>query len=86
MYLMNNTVIGDHWGLFICIDVGYLGSYHYVIILCTLDLHKNWCHFCVHEVEYFECLLGYLGYMGEVMFIMHQLSGHELGLDVEMQW
>jgi hypothetical protein len=84
MYLMNNTIIDDHWGLFIYIDVGYLGSYHDVIIFCTLDLHKIWNHFCVHEDEYFEYLLGYLGYRGEVMFIMHRLSKHELGLDVEM--
>jgi hypothetical protein len=40
MYLMNNTIIGDHRGLFIYIDVGYSGLYHDVIILCTLDLHK----------------------------------------------
>jgi hypothetical protein len=54
MYLMNNTVIGDHRGLFIYMDVGYSGLYHDVIILCILDMHKNWHRFCVHEDEYFE--------------------------------
>jgi hypothetical protein len=33
MYAMNNIVILDHHGLFIYIDIGYLGSYH--------DVYKN---------------------------------------------
>ncbi len=39
MYAMNNTMILDHHGLFIYIDLGYLGSYHDVSIVRHLAIY-----------------------------------------------
>ncbi len=75
---MNNTVVVDHQGLFIYLDCGYLCSYHDVTILCRYKLHKNWHQFFLHGDEYFEYLLGDLGYVGEEMFIMRRIGRHEI--------
>jgi hypothetical protein len=48
IYAMNNTVILDHHGLFIYIDLNYLGSYHDVNIVRHLaiywKLHQYFTH------------------------------------------
>jgi hypothetical protein len=38
---MNNTVILDHRGLFIYMDIDYHGSYHNVTILRHSNVYKN---------------------------------------------
>ncbi len=67
---MNNMVILDHKGLFIYIDGGYPCSFFYVNILQHSSVYKDWCQYFNHKDEYFEYLLGDLGYMGKEMFIM----------------
>ncbi len=42
IYVMNNTMILDHHGLFIYIDSSYLGSYHDVSIFCHLAIYQEW--------------------------------------------
>jgi hypothetical protein len=79
---MNNTMVVDHWGLFIYLDFGYLGSYHDVTILRQYELHKNWRQFFLHGDEYFEYLLGNHGYLGEKMFIMKRIGRCEIGSNV----
>jgi hypothetical protein len=66
---MNNIVVVDHNGLFIYLDLRYLGSFHDVSILWQLDIQTNWHQHFVHINEYFEYLLGDLRYMGKDMFM-----------------
>jgi hypothetical protein len=61
---MNNMIILDHHGLFIYIDIGYLGSYHDVNMLWHSGVYKNWCQDFTHGDDYFEYLLGDPSYMG----------------------
>jgi hypothetical protein len=42
IYAMNNTMILDHHGLFIYIDLGYFGSYHDASILHHLAIYQEW--------------------------------------------
>ncbi len=58
MYCMNNTMVIDHHGLFIYLDLKYPCSFHNVSIMCEFELYKKWCQFFVHTNEYFEQLLG----------------------------
>jgi hypothetical protein len=78
MYCMNNTIVVDHFGQFIYLDLGYLRSYHDVNIFCQLNIHKSWCQYFVHTYVYFKDLLGYLGYMSEKMFVMCYIGWCEL--------
>jgi len=56
---MNNTMVVDHWSLFINLDFGYPWFYHDVTILHQFfKLHQNWHQFFVHGDEYFKYLLG----------------------------
>jgi hypothetical protein len=55
-YAMNNTII--------YIDGGYPSSFHDLNILQHLGVYKDWRNYFTHRYEYFECLLGDLGYMG----------------------
>jgi len=40
---MNNRIMVDHWCLLIYISIGYLSSYHDVMVLCHLFIYWN-CH------------------------------------------
>ncbi len=80
---MNNIVVVDHQGLFIYLDFGYPGFYHDVTILHQSKLHKDQCQFFLHGDEYFEYLLGDLGYLGEDMFIMKRIRRCEIGPNVD---
>ncbi len=53
---------------------------HDVTILCEYDLYKNWHECFMHTNDYFEYLLGDLGYMDEEMFVMRNLGGMNLPL------
>jgi hypothetical protein len=68
---MNNTMVVDHCGLFIYLDVGHQGSFHVIIIQHQSNLYKSWCQFSVQTNEYFEYLVKDLSYLGEKMFVMH---------------
>jgi len=70
---MNNTIIMDHHGLFIYIDIGYHGSYHDVTILRHSSVYKNWHQYFTHGDDYFEYLLGDPCYINEEMFIMQRI-------------
>ena len=78
MYCLNNTVVVDHNGLFVYVDIGYPGKFHDVNILRLSDLFKQWRAFFTHNDEYFEYLLGDPGYVGEDMFIMRRIGQREL--------
>ncbi len=67
---MNNAIIIDNQGFFICIEMGYSRSHHDVTILQHSNMYVNWYKHFAHTYEYFEYLFGDLGYMGEYMFIM----------------
>jgi len=56
-------------------------SHHDVTILWHSDMYVNWYKHFAHTYEYFEYLLGDLGYMGEYMFIMWQIGWCELSLN-----
>lgn len=84
MYAMNNTVIIDHSGLFIHLDVGYPGSFHDVNILRQSDVYHNWRQHFVHEDDYFEYLLGDPGYIGEDHFIMRRVGTLEIAPHANM--
>jgi hypothetical protein len=84
MYCMNNIVGMDHCGLFIYLDLEYLGSYHDIRILHQLDIHKSWHQYFVHTYEYFECLLCDPSYMGEDIFVMHHIGKHEFAPGVHL--
>lgn len=58
MYCFNNTVIVDHFGLFIFIDPSYPGSIHDVKCLRKSEFFKKWRRYFTHTEEYFEYLLG----------------------------
>jgi hypothetical protein len=53
---------------------------HDVTILCEYDLYQNWCECFMHTNDYFEYLLGDLGYMDEEMFVRRNLGGMNLPL------
>jgi hypothetical protein len=58
---MNNMIIVDHNGLFLYIDLGYLGSYHGLTILKHSGIYQA-CHENFKLANYyFEYLLGDLG-------------------------
>ncbi len=67
---MNNIFILDRHELFIYMNIGYSSSYQDVAILWHSNVYKNWCQYFTHVNDYFEYLLGNLGYTGEEMFIM----------------
>ena len=87
IYCMNNIVIVDHHGLFIYIDSSYLGSFHDVSCLHASELHESWREYFVHNDtnEYFEYVLGDLGYVGTEMFIMRQIQGHKIGEGISQE-
>lgn len=70
MYCLNSSALVDHDGLFIFIDLGYLGSYHDVTILKELAIDKNWRQLFTNEEQYFEYVLGDQGYAGLEKYIM----------------
>jgi len=80
---MNNIVILDHHGLFIYINIGYIGFYHDVMILWHFSVYKNWCQYFIHDDDDFEYLLGNPSYMSEEMFIMQKIGQWELMPDVD---
>lgn len=77
---MNNAFVIDHCGLFIYFDIEYPSSMHDVTILCEYDLYKDWRECFMHTNDYFEYLLGDLGYIDEEMFVMRNLGGMNLPL------
>jgi hypothetical protein len=68
-------VVVDHHGLFIDLNLKYLKSYHEVNILCQSDIYKSWHQYFVHADEYFEFLLGDLGYTGKDLFMLRHMGG-----------
>ncbi len=80
MYCMNNTFVIDHCGLFIYLYSEYPFCMQDVTILCEYDLYKKWCGCFMHTNDYFEYLLGNLGYIDEEMFAMHNLGSMNLPL------
>ncbi len=62
---MYNTIICDHQGLFIYIDISYPRSYHDVSILRHSSIYNQ---LCTHGDDYYEYLLRDPSYMGEEMF------------------
>ena len=66
IYATNNIVVVDHHGLFIYIDMGYLGSFNDVNCLQQSELYKWWHDYFVHIDEYFEY---FPGDAGNVVFI-----------------
>jgi len=76
---MNNTIIWGHPGLFMYIDGGYYGYFHDMNILWHFLIYY---HF-IHINDYFEYLLGDPRYMGEKMFIMHEIGQHKLTPNVD---
>jgi hypothetical protein len=78
IYSMNNTVMIDHDGLFIHLDVGYPGSFHDVNIRRNNIVYQQWRAHFHHEDNYFEFLLGDPGYLGEDHFIMRRIGLHEV--------
>ncbi len=78
MYCMNNSVVVNHHGLFVYLDLRYPSSFHNVSILCESKLYKNINVNSLYTYEYFEYLLGNLNYLGEEMFIRCWLGRCEL--------
>jgi hypothetical protein len=70
MYCFNHTVILDHNGIFIYIDMCYPGKFHDVNILWQLTLCREWREYSVHGDDYVQYLLEDPGYVGGEMFIM----------------
>lgn len=77
MYCLNNTVVVDHRGLFIFLDIGHPGSFHDINILRTTDLFQNWRNYFRHTDDYHEYLLGDPGYVGADAFIMRRFGRTE---------
>ena len=78
MYCFNNTVVVDHNGLFIYVDIGYPGKFHDGNIIMSSKLSKQWRNFFTHDDDYFEYLFGDPGYVGEDMFIMRRIGQREM--------
>jgi DDE superfamily endonuclease len=78
MYLMKSTVIVGHDGIFIYVDPGYPGSFHYVTILRQAELYTSLRDYFTHNDEYIEYLLGDPGYAGADMFAMRRIGVHEV--------
>ncbi len=74
-YSMNNTMICDHQGLFIYININYLGSYHDVNILQHLSIYNQWC---THGDDYFKYLFMDSSQMGEGIVLLC------IGLDIKI--
>jgi hypothetical protein len=47
-------------------------------------INKNWHQYFVHTIEYYEYLLGDLGYMGKDMFVMCCVGKHEMTFEVDL--
>ena len=61
---MNSTIVVCHEGLFLYVNLGYLGSYHNVSILRHSFLYKNRRTDFEHGDENFQYLLRDLGISG----------------------
>jgi hypothetical protein len=83
IYEMNNTIIMDHHGLFIYIDIGYIGFSHNVTILWHSNVYKNWSQYFTQGDGYFEYLLGDPSFVGEKMFIMQRIKRRKLMPNVD---
>jgi DDE superfamily endonuclease len=84
IYCFNNTVIIDHNGLFIYVEMGYPRKFHDVNILRHSTLYREWRDYFVHDDDYFEYLLGDPGYIGEEMFIMRRVGRREVPDESDM--
>lgn len=78
MYNINNIVIVDKNGLFICIDPGYPGSFHDVTCLSESNLDPNWRQFFAHINEYVEMVLGDVSYIGTNHSLLHRMRKGEI--------
>jgi hypothetical protein len=78
---MNTTMVVDHHGLFIYLDLKYLGSFHDVNIFLQLGTHMNWSQHFAHINEY---LSGDLGYVGKDIFVMQHIGRCELALGINL--
>jgi hypothetical protein len=74
---MNNTLIVDHNGLIIHLDLGYPGSMHDSTILKYSEIEKHWIDF-FHEPPYIEFLIGDLGYIGNKKYIIKRIGRKEI--------
>ncbi len=71
LFVMNNTIIFYHIGLFIYKDSSYTWFYHDVNILRHSNVSREWRQYFTHDDEYFDFLLGDLEYMGEELSIYY---------------
>jgi hypothetical protein len=53
-------------------------------ILQHSNIYWEWQQYFTHDNEYFEFLLGDLGYTGEEMFIMWKIGRQEITPNVDM--
>jgi hypothetical protein len=77
---MNNTMVLDHHGLFIYIDLAYHGFYHDVNNIHHSAIYREWHQYFIHHDEF---LLEDPRYLGEEMFIMKRMGRQELPPDVD---
>lgn len=82
MCCMNSTIVVSHEGLFLYVNLGYLGSYHNVSILQHSFLYKNWRTNFEHGDENFQYLLRDLGYMSVKISILHSIEVNACSSDV----
>ena len=85
IYCMNNVIIVDHHGLFIYVDPSYRGSFHDVTCLRASNMYGTWREYFIYDDanQYFEYVLGDLGYVGIEMFIMRQIQGQEMDANIK---
>ena len=62
---MNNMVVVLHEGLFIHLDLGFLGFFHDVTIICHSIFYGQWRAHFTHDDGYFVYLLGDPSYIGK---------------------
>jgi hypothetical protein len=75
IYAMNNTMVLEHHGLFICIELAYHGFYHDVNSIHHSAIYHEWHQYFIHHNEYH---LEDPKYLGEEMFIMKRMGKQEL--------
>jgi hypothetical protein len=65
-------VVVNHNYLFIYIDHEYPESFHDVLCLRASSLDENWGDYFTHTDNYFEYVLGDLGYQGRILYIVRR--------------
>jgi hypothetical protein len=83
MYCLNSTIIVNHHGLFIYINLCFPGFANDVSILRMLRIHQHWREHFTHIDQYFEYLLSDSGYIGTEQYIIWCLGLAKLHLNVD---